>query len=358
MWRVGCGYGWSWCRIRDGAGGADGGGGAEIAGGVGAVRLVRGGAGRAGRDGGVARHGAGGGARLFQDVHRFGGEDAEWRLRGAIQHHRRIGYVLAGSDASLIRAMLGAGRAFYELFDLLHFGPMNQEYFGRWIDERLAGAGLSCPGLGARAVVVAGPRTRDVVRVARASYEVIREESGGAVGPTLCCAWRWSGSWRRKTTGCASPGTTRSTTRTDASTSLVHVYALSRGPVGPLRVPENQVHGSCMRARGTGERTLNGEIPMPLLIGPAFQSQADALRELLTADASLQLFGVEILRASADETAIFVRARTRGRTLTVAEGHRWRESSVAHLAVNFRQEIIADFYASVTADHIPLRAAS
>ena len=103
----------------------------------------------------------------FQEIHRFGGEDAEWRLRGVIQHHQRLSYVLAGSDASLIRAMLGRGRAFYELFDPLHFGPMDPGHLSRWIDERLEGAGVSCPGAGERSVRVAGPRTRDVVRVAR-----------------------------------------------------------------------------------------------------------------------------------------------------------------------------------------------
>ena len=103
----------------------------------------------------------------FQEIHRFGGEDAEWRLRGAVQHHRRLGYVLAGSDASLIRAMVGRGRAFYELFETLHFGPMDAGHLSHWIDERLAGAGLPCPGLGARAWAVAGPRTRDGVRVHR-----------------------------------------------------------------------------------------------------------------------------------------------------------------------------------------------
>lgn len=110
----------------------------------------------------------------FQEIHRFGGEQAEWRLRGAIQHHRRIAYVLAGSDASLIRAMLGEGRAFYELFEILHFGPMDPAHLSRWIDERLEAAGAPAPGLGERALAVAGDRTRDVVRVARAAYEVAR----------------------------------------------------------------------------------------------------------------------------------------------------------------------------------------
>lgn len=110
----------------------------------------------------------------FQELHRFGGKASEWRLRGAIQHHGRIGYVLAGSDASLIRAMLGEDRAFYELFDPLRFGPMDAVHLARWIDDRLAGAGLRAPGTGARILEVAGDRTRDAIRLARAGWELGR----------------------------------------------------------------------------------------------------------------------------------------------------------------------------------------
>lgn len=110
----------------------------------------------------------------FQEIHRFGGESAEWRLRGAIQHHQRVSYVLAGSDTSLIRAMTGRKRAFYGMFELLSLGPIEDEHLGRWIDERLDSAGAPAPGTGARCIAVAGPRTRDVVRLARAAYEVLR----------------------------------------------------------------------------------------------------------------------------------------------------------------------------------------
>jgi AAA+ ATPase superfamily predicted ATPase len=117
----------------------------------------------------------------FQEIHRFGGEAAEWRLRGAMQRHQRLGYVLAGSDTSLIRAMTAPKRAFYEMFDLMALGPIESAHLSRWIDERLASAGVRLKGFGAVAIDVAGPRTRDVVRLARAAYERVRSVARGEV---------------------------------------------------------------------------------------------------------------------------------------------------------------------------------
>jgi hypothetical protein len=115
----------------------------------------------------------------FQEIHRFGGEAAEWRLRGAVQGHQRIAYVLAGSDASLIRQMIGPNRAFYELFEVLPFGAIEAAHLSRWIDERMDGAGAAADGLGARVVSLAGDRTRDVVRLARAAFEERRAGTEG-----------------------------------------------------------------------------------------------------------------------------------------------------------------------------------
>ena len=125
----------------------------------------------------------------FQELHRFGGEEAEWRLRGSIQHHHRLAYVLAGSDESLIRSMLGRNRAFYELFEPLHFGPIEADHLARWVDQRLAGAGVALAGAGRRILEVAAPRTRDVVRLARGVYEIARtgspEDAAAAVRRAL-----------------------------------------------------------------------------------------------------------------------------------------------------------------------------
>ena len=107
----------------------------------------------------------------FQEINRFGGDSAEWHLRGIIQHHQHVSYVLAGSQAHIIERMLDQGRAFYGLADHLHFGPIDPDHLARWIDERLTGAGVSASGVGATIVSAAGPRTRDIVLVARECFD-------------------------------------------------------------------------------------------------------------------------------------------------------------------------------------------
>ena len=107
----------------------------------------------------------------FQEIHRLGGETAEWHLRGVLERHTHVSYVLAGSRTALIHRMVSEpGRAFYKLLDVLHFGPMEDEHFARWIDERMDASGRPARGLGSRCLDVAGPRTRDVVQLARACW--------------------------------------------------------------------------------------------------------------------------------------------------------------------------------------------
>jgi len=107
----------------------------------------------------------------FQEIQRFGGESAEWHLRGIIQHHQQVSYVLAGSQAHIIERMLDQGRAFYGLADHLQFGPIDPDHLAAWIDDRMTGAGVRAAGVGAAIVAAAGPRTRDIVQVARQCFD-------------------------------------------------------------------------------------------------------------------------------------------------------------------------------------------
>lgn len=102
----------------------------------------------------------------FQEIARFG-EHAEWRLRGVIQRHQHVSYVVAGSHLSLMDAMQSKGRAFYKLFERCPFGPIDPEHMAGWIDARVRTVGLVPRNAGDRCVALAGARTRDIVRLAR-----------------------------------------------------------------------------------------------------------------------------------------------------------------------------------------------
>ena len=106
----------------------------------------------------------------FQAVRAFAGESSEWHLRDVMQRHGDLAFICAGSQESLIHDMIGPKRAFYKMFELLPLGPIDPETFAHWIDERLArGSGVKS-GVGFEVVRLAGPRTQDVIQVARQLY--------------------------------------------------------------------------------------------------------------------------------------------------------------------------------------------
>ena len=106
----------------------------------------------------------------FQAVTRFAGESSEWHLRDVMQRHGDLAFVCAGSQESLIHGMIGPDRAFYKMFDLLHLGPIDEQVFADWLEERLARGSGVATGVGMALVRMAGPRTQDVVQVARQLY--------------------------------------------------------------------------------------------------------------------------------------------------------------------------------------------
>lgn len=103
----------------------------------------------------------------FQAIRRFGGDEVEWQLRDLIQRHGELSFVCAGSELSLIREMLGQERAFFRAFELLNVGPVDPAHLSRWIDDRLGGAGVASAGVGAAVIERVGPRTQDILQVAR-----------------------------------------------------------------------------------------------------------------------------------------------------------------------------------------------
>lgn len=121
----------------------------------------------------------------MQELHSLGGEQAEWHLRGVIQHHQHLSYVLAGSRPSLLRDMTGEGRAFYGMLDTMTIGSIESDHLASWIDARFGAARMACRGVGAECIRLAGPRTRDVVQLARKAYDVASTSRKRRVDPTV-----------------------------------------------------------------------------------------------------------------------------------------------------------------------------
>lgn len=105
----------------------------------------------------------------FQRIHEWGGEDAEWALKGAIETHSSISYVLAGSKRHLIEAMITRkGRALWKQVDSIAFGPIPAEEMAEWIHGQAARTGVAISLDACDEIVrLAGPRTRDIVQLAR-----------------------------------------------------------------------------------------------------------------------------------------------------------------------------------------------
>ena len=108
----------------------------------------------------------------FQELHKFGGDAAEWDLRATIQRHTNVGYILAGSRQHVIERMIAPQGALYKLTDKLAFGPIDPGHLADWIDRRLVQAGIAGQGAGHQIVRMAGPQTRDVVQVARRLFDL------------------------------------------------------------------------------------------------------------------------------------------------------------------------------------------
>lgn len=115
----------------------------------------------------------------FQAVRSFAGESSEWHLREVMQRHGDLAFICAGSQESLIHDMIGPKRAFYKMFEMLPLGPIEPVVFGVWLEERLArGSGVEA-GVGRELLRRAGPRTQDVIQVARQLFSaVVRDQYG------------------------------------------------------------------------------------------------------------------------------------------------------------------------------------
>ncbi len=108
----------------------------------------------------------------FQDLQLVAGDRADWFLRSVIQPHRHLNYLFSGSDRRLIKWMTGPESAFFKQLQELEVGPIDPVHFATWIDDRARAAGHKGPPFGTEAVITAGPCTGDIVRLAKAAFDL------------------------------------------------------------------------------------------------------------------------------------------------------------------------------------------
>ncbi len=108
----------------------------------------------------------------FQAIGGFNGGSVEEALRGAVQHQRRVGYVFAGSEPSLMEAMLGPKRPFYKAGPVMRLEKVPGDLFATFIEQRFQKTGMRPePGLGQAVVELAGGLPYDVQRLAHEVWD-------------------------------------------------------------------------------------------------------------------------------------------------------------------------------------------
>jgi hypothetical protein len=119
----------------------------------------------------------------FQAVDGFDGGSVEHALRAAAQGQRRVGYVFAGSEPSLMEKMIGPRRPFYKAGPVMRLQKIAPDVFADFVERRFAKSGIRPePGLGAAIVDLAGNLPYDVQRLAHETWDDVRAAGGRRVG--------------------------------------------------------------------------------------------------------------------------------------------------------------------------------
>jgi hypothetical protein len=115
----------------------------------------------------------------FQAVAGFDGGSVEHALRAAAQQQRRVGYVFAGSEPSLMEQMIGPRRPFYKAGPVMRLEKIPADVFAEFIDRRFARTGIKPEdGLGAAIVDLAGNLPYDVQRLAHETWDDVKAAGG------------------------------------------------------------------------------------------------------------------------------------------------------------------------------------
>lgn len=104
----------------------------------------------------------------FQRLVELGSERAAWGLRDLMQGHHHLSYVCAGSEEGVIEGLTARKGPFHGAFERLYLAEMPRGHFADWIEDRMRSGGMEgTSGVGGAVIDGAGPRTEDVLKLAR-----------------------------------------------------------------------------------------------------------------------------------------------------------------------------------------------
>lgn len=108
----------------------------------------------------------------FQAVASYEAGNVEDTLRAAVQQQRKVGYVFAGSEPSLMERMVSPRRPFYKAGPVIRLGKIAPDVFARFVEDRFRRSGIAPePGLGGAIVEVCGNLPYDVQRLAHETWD-------------------------------------------------------------------------------------------------------------------------------------------------------------------------------------------
>jgi len=111
----------------------------------------------------------------FQAIEGFNGGSVEHALRAAAQQQRKVGYVFAGSEPSLMDKMIGPRRPFYKAGPVMRLGRIPADRFAPFIEGSFQKSGIKpAAGLGLAIVELAGNLPYDVQRLAHELWDDAR----------------------------------------------------------------------------------------------------------------------------------------------------------------------------------------
>jgi hypothetical protein len=119
----------------------------------------------------------------FQAVTSFDVSSVEAALRAAVQQQRRVGYVFAGSEPSLMEQMIGPKRPFYKAGPVMRLERIPEDVFAAFVETAFRRTGFTPEaGLGAAVVDLAGNLPYDVQRLAHETWDDARARRKTKVG--------------------------------------------------------------------------------------------------------------------------------------------------------------------------------